>query len=76
VTLLAGGAHQPPTSVLVPARGERSGAVVGFAERGGVREPRAAACHVTPGGWDADLIAYDAVFGDRDRVNQRITTRR
>src|SRR6516225_5127080 len=75
-TLLAGGAHQPPISVLAPARGERPDPVVGLAERGGVREPRAAASHVAPGGRDADLITNDTVLGDRDRVNQRIATSR
>ena len=75
-TLLAGRAHQPPARVLAPARGKRPGPVVGFAERGGVRERRAAACHVAPGGRDADLVTNDTVFGDRDRVNQRVTARR
>jgi hypothetical protein len=73
VTLLAGWAHQPANTVLTPARDQRSGPVVGLPERGQVGEPCEAACHVTPGSGDADLITNDTVLGDRDRVNQRIT---
>jgi hypothetical protein len=72
VTPLAGGANLPAEPVPRPACTCRPNPVVGLAERGRIGECCRAACHVAPGGREADLIADDTVFGDRDRIDQRL----
>jgi hypothetical protein len=72
ITLLAGRACQPADRVRTPARHQRPSPVVRFAQRRRVREPRGAARHVTPGSRYPDLVTDDAVFGNSNRMKQRI----
>jgi hypothetical protein len=73
VTLLAGGAQQLVEGVHMPARSQCPCPVVRLAQGSQVGELRPAAWDVAAGGRQPDLIADDAVFGDRQRIKQRIT---
>jgi hypothetical protein len=72
---LAGGADLPAVGVLRPACVGCPGPVVGFPERGRVSEdsPHPAMSHQAV---DADLVTDDTVPGDRNRMGQRVETRR
>ena len=69
---LASWAYQPAQGVLRPARIDSPGPVVGLAERDRIRESGLTPRHGAPGGSNTDLIAYDAVPGNRNWMNQRI----
>ena len=72
LTLLAGRAYQPADGVRAPARHQCPGTVVCLPERRRVREPHDAARHVAPGSRYPDLITDDTVFGDSNRMKQRV----
>jgi hypothetical protein len=72
VVTLAGWAYQPAQRVLRPARGDRASTVVRLSKRVRFRESRLAFRYGAPLGSDTDLVAYDALPGDGNRVGQRI----
>jgi hypothetical protein len=72
VTLLAGRAHQPVESIHTPARSQCPCPVVRFAQRSQVGELRPAANDVTASSGQSELITDDTVFGNRQRIKQRV----
>lgn len=72
VARLTSWAHHLADGVLRPARGERTGPVVGLAKGNWIREDRLAPWYVAPRGRQAELISDDAALGDRDRAGERV----
>jgi len=72
ITLLAGRAYQLADRVRAPARHQCPSTVVCLPQRRRVGEPRGAASHVAPGSRYPDLITDDTVFGNSNRMNQRV----
>jgi len=72
ITLPAGRAYQLADRVRAPARHQCPSTVVCLPQRRRVREPRGAASHVAPGSRYPDLITDDTVFGNSNRMNQRV----